>query len=135
MPGGKLKKRIKYKPIIIAAIILCVTGYLIFTGIRDTMTYYLTVSEVLAKQPGQLTETQKVDGVITPGSVQWDPKTLILSFKLADKAVSTSLTVHYKGVIPDSFKPGEELIVEGVYQWNGVFFATTLMPKCASKYE
>lgn len=116
-------------------IILIVTGYLIFTGIRDTMTYYLTVPEVLAKQPGQLTETQKVDGIITPGSVQWDPKTLNLSFKLADKAASTSLTVHYRGVVPDSFKPGEELIVEGVYQGNGVFFASALMPKCASKYE
>lgn len=125
----------KYKPIIISVIILVITGYLIYTGIRDTMTYYLTVPEVLAKQPGQLTETQKVEGIITPGSVQWDPKTLNLSFELADKTASTNLTVHYRGVVPDSFKPGSELIIEGAYQGDGLFLATTLMPKCASKYE
>lgn len=112
-----------------------ITGYLIYTGIRDTMTYYLTVPEVLAKQPGQLTETQKVEGIVTPGSVQWDPKTLNLSFELADKTASANLTVHYRGVVPDSFKPGGELIIEGAYQGNGLFLATTLMPKCASKYE
>ena len=38
----------KYKPIIISLVVVSVVGYLIFTGIRDTMTYYLTVSEVLA---------------------------------------------------------------------------------------
>ena len=49
-----MKKRIKYKPIIISAVILMVIGYLIYTGLRDTMIFYLTVSEVLAKPPEDL---------------------------------------------------------------------------------
>jgi cytochrome c-type biogenesis protein CcmE len=128
-----MKIRIKSKPIIISSVILLVIGYLIYTGLRDTMVFYLTVSEVLAKAPQDLTETQKVGGIVTAGSVQWEPKTLKLSFKLEDK--QAHVLVNYSGVVPDSFKPGAEVIVEGTYRGDGIFWATTIMPKCASKYE
>lgn len=128
-----MKKTFKYKPIIISAVIVLVIGYLIYTGLRDTMVFYLTVSEVLAKQPQDLTDTQKVGGIVNAGSVQWDPKTLKLSFELEDE--QGNLIVNYSGVVPDSFKPGTEVIVEGTYRGNGSFWATTIMPKCASKYE
>ena len=128
-----MKKTINYKPILISAIIFIVIVYLLYTGLRDTMTFYLTVSEVLAKTPEELTQTQKVGGVVTAGSVQWDPKTLQLSFKLEDDR--SNLMVNYAGVVPDSFKPGNEVIVEGIYSGDGNFWAKTIMPKCASKYE
>ncbi len=128
-----MKKGIKPKPIVISAVILIVIGYLIYTGLRDTMVFYLTVSEVLAKSPEDLTQSQKVGGLVTAGSVQWDPKTLKLSFKLEDK--QGNLIVNYSGVVPDSFKPGAEVIVEGTYRGDGNFLASTIMPKCASKYE
>lgn len=128
-----MEKRKKYKPFIISAVILIITGYLIYTGLRDTMTFYLTVSEALAHPPDQLTKSLKIGGTVTPGSVQWDSKTLKLSFKLADE--TSNLTINYTGVVPDSFKPGTEVIVEGAFQGNGDFLAVTIMPKCASKYE
>ena len=128
-----MKNGIKYKPIIISAVILLVIGYLIYTGLRDTMVFYLTVSEVLAKPAEDLTDTQKVGGMVTAGSVEWDPKTLKLSFKLEDQ--QANLIVNYSGVVPDSFKPGTEVIVEGTYRGSGNFWATNIMPKCASKYE
>ena len=128
-----MKRRIKYKPIVISAAILMVIGYLIYTGLRDTMVFYLTVSEVMAKSQEDLTDTQKVGGMVTAGSVQWEPKTLKLSFRLEDE--QANLLVNYSGVVPDSFKPGSEVIVEGTYRGDGSFWATTIMPKCASKYE
>ena len=123
----------KYKPIVISAVVLIVIGYLIYTGLRDTMVFYLTVSEVMAKPTGDLTATQKVGGTVNAGSVQWDPKALKLSFILEDE--QANLKVMYAGVVPDSFKPGSEVIVEGTYRGDGSFWATTIMPKCASKYE
>ena len=123
----------KVKPIVISAVIVIVIGYLMYTGLRDTMVFYLTVSEVMAKTPGDLTVTQKVGGQVNAGSVQWDPKALKLSFILEDE--QANLAVSYAGVVPDSFKPGGEVIVEGTYHGNGRFSATTIMPKCASKYE
>lgn len=128
-----LKNKRKLKPILACAVITLVIGYLIYTGLRDTMVFYLTVSEVMAKPPEALTDIQKVGGLVTAGSVEWDPRTLKLSFRLEDE--QANLTVNYAGVVPDSFKPGTEVIVEGEYRGGGDFRATTIMPKCASKYE
>ena len=128
-----MSKKKKLKPIIIAFVIFGIIGYLIYAGLRDTMTYYLTVSEVLASTTGASDEPIRVGGVVSPSSVQWDPKELKLSFKLEEK--ESSLLVDYQGVVPDSFKPGTEVVLEGIYSGNGHFIATTIMPKCASKYE
>ena len=128
-----MKKRSTLKPVLIAIIGVLIIGYLIYTGIRDTMTYYLTVSEVLAKEVALKNESVRVGGSVAPSSVNWDPRALKLTFNLVDGR--SSFWVHYNGVIPDSFKPGKEVVVEGVYAGEGRFNATQIMPKCASKYE
>ncbi|NIA31758.1 MAG: cytochrome c maturation protein CcmE [Actinobacteria bacterium] len=122
----------KFKPILISMVVLSVIAYLIYTGLRDTMTYYLTVSEVLAQTAENQDQTLRVGGNVAPGSVRWDPKNLILIFVIQDE--NAGITINYRGVVPDSFKPGREVVVEGTYTGNGTFNATTIMPKCASKY-
>ena len=128
-----MKKKKKMKPIIVSSVIFLVIGYLIYAGLRDTMTYYLTVSEVLASTTEVGNEPIRVGGLVSPSSVQWDPKDLKLSFTLEEKG--SSMAIDYQGVVPDSFKPGIEVVLEGIYGGNGQFKATTIMPKCASKYE
>lgn len=127
-----MKKR-SSKIIIISLVTLSVFGYLIYTGVRDTMTYYLTVSEVLAKPMESPEEVVRVGGIVSAGSVKWDQKDLRLYFIMADE--KASLNIDYRGVVPDSFKPGNEVVIEGIYRGEGKFVATTIMPKCASKYE
>ncbi|MEE8430580.1 MAG: cytochrome c maturation protein CcmE [Candidatus Desulfatibia sp.] len=122
----------KFKPILISLVVLSVVSYLIYAGVRDTMTYYLTVSEVLAQPSENQDQTLRVGGNVSPGSVQWDPKNLRLLFTIKDE--KASIAVDYRGVVPDSFKPGVEIIIEGTYTGDGKFKATTIMPKCASKY-
>jgi len=125
----------KMKPILISMLIVSIVGYLVYTGIRDTMTYYLSVSEVLAQTPDNRNQTLRIGGSVSPGSVEWDPKNLRLQFVIQDNQDDkTGITVDYRGVVPDSFKPGREIIVEGTYTGDGKFKATTIMPKCASKY-
>jgi len=126
-----VKKR-RLKLILITLVAICVTGYLVYTGIRDTMAYYLTVSEVIAQDPQLSDRGVRVGGKVLEGSVNWDPKTLKLSFVIEDD--STTLPVVYQGVVPDSFKQGEKVIIEGVYA-AGVFTASEIMPTCPSKYE
>ncbi len=122
----------KFKPILISLVVVSVISYLIYTGVRDTMTYFLTVSEVLAQPSENQDQTLRVGGNVSPGSVKWDPKNLRLLFTIQDE--KASIAVDYRGVVPDSFKPGGEIIVEGTYTGDGKFKATTIMPKCASKY-
>ena len=45
------------------------------------------------------------------------------------------LPVRYKGVKPDMFQTGADVIVEGRLEPDGVFAASVLMTSCPSKYQ
>src|SRR2546425_9141805 len=116
-------------------------GYLMYTGIRETSTYYLTIEEFLLKREALANEGVRVAGRVQAGSIRWDAKELRLSFVLgpfkkegeADHPVG--VPVHYQGVLPDMFAEGRDVIVEGRYDAGGGLAAKTLMTSCPSKYE
>jgi cytochrome c-type biogenesis protein CcmE len=58
-----------------------------------------------------------------------------LHFRLRDVKGTATVPVVYKGSVPDLFRPGRDIVVEGRFQ-NGVFIATpgTMVTKCPSKY-
>ncbi|MBI2830604.1 MAG: cytochrome c maturation protein CcmE, partial [Chloroflexi bacterium] len=52
-----------------------------------------------------------------------------------DAKSNSSIKSVYKGSdIPDTFKPGAEIVIEGTLDASGVFQARKLMPKCPSRY-
>jgi cytochrome c-type biogenesis protein CcmE len=57
-------------------------------------------------------------------------------FQLRDVKGTTTVTVVYKGSVPDLFKTGNDVVVDGRMR-NGVFVAVpnTLVTKCPSKYQ
>jgi cytochrome c-type biogenesis protein CcmE len=60
-----------------------------------------------------------------------------VSFTLLDKDnPGETLRVSYRGAVPDAFKAGAEVIVEGGLDGEAkTFKATTLITKCPSKYQ
>jgi cytochrome c-type biogenesis protein CcmE len=71
--------------------------------------------------------------LIQEGSIAYDSANLLLTFQISDE--TGTLPVIYKGVRPDMFQEGAEAVVEGHYETDGRFKATSLMLKCPSKYE
>jgi cytochrome c-type biogenesis protein CcmE len=59
-----------------------------------------------------------------------------LRFRLRDVKGSAFVPVVYKGSVPDLFRTGRDVVVDGRMQ-NGVFVAVpdTLVTKCPSKYS
>lgn len=128
--GRKKGKRFLVAGLVLAAAL----GYMIYSAIAANSEYYLTVSEVYA-MGAQAQESQiKIGGMVVEGSVVWDRATNAVSFNISDEKGKT-MPVTYRGVVPDSFQPGAEVILEGKLREDGRFAATTLLAKCASKYE
>ena len=125
-------KKKRNKIILITLISFSVIGYLVYAGLRDTMMYYLTVGELIDMQDQPANGGVRVGGKIREGSVKWDPKTLTLNFVIGDER--GTVPVVYNGVVPDSFKQGEKVILEGLFA-KGLFRASQIMPTCPSKYE
>ena len=121
--------------IIGATIIVAAVTYLVYTGIRETSVYYLTIEEFLSKREAVAGEGLRVSGQVGAKSIDWNPATLDLKFRLVDEKSNDGVMVDYNGVLPDMFADGRDVIVEGTYGREGSFHARTLLTACPSKYE
>ena len=121
------------------AVVAGLVGYLMFTGMQESMIYYHTPTELVERygaDPGYGEVGVKVGGRVVPGSVRFNERSLDLSFTLVDiEQPGTSFPVHYQGPLPDTFQEGADVVVEGKYSAAGGFEATTLLTKCGSRYE
>lgn len=110
-------------------------GFLVFTGIAGNSTYFLEVSEALAMPPEKL-QSVRLGGSVRPGTVTRPDGVLGVDFVLQDmNDPSQGVRVSYKGAVPDAFKPGCEVIVEGGIRPDGSFSLHSLSTNCPSKYK
>lgn len=114
-------------------------GYLMVTGMKESMIYYHTPDELMERisaDPTYRGSGVKVGGRVVPGSVDFDPRTLDLRFDVIDiVSGTTSFPVHFQGPLPDTFEEGRDVVIEGRLNDAGEFEATTVLTKCGSRYE
>ena len=118
------------------AVVLGAAGVLMAGAIKDTGIYFLTPNELEAKvvaDPTLVGTGVKVGARVVPGSVVRDPSGRAVSFLMTDG--QATYPVLYRGIIPDTFSDSVEVVVEGRLDASGTFQATTLLAKCASRYE
>ncbi len=122
--------------IVAFSLLLLGLGYLIFSGLSKDSAYFLNVSEALAMNPKDLGKA-RLFGKVDAEGLTSKSGALGVKFRLLDKDnLGKYIWVDYAGAVPDTFKPGVEVIVEGDFQGDtGVFQAGTLMTKCPSKYK
>jgi cytochrome c-type biogenesis protein CcmE len=107
-------------------------GYLAFAGVQKGWVYTLGVDQY-ATSPDQQAKRVRLCGKVGEEQLDIRKAQLAASFQL--KGEKEFIPVAYKGVIPDMFKAGSEVVVEGKRDGSGVFQADLLITKCASKYE
>lgn len=120
--------------LIVGLAVAIALGYLGFTAFQGASMYYLTVDELLARGDGAYGEQVRLMGKVEDGSVVRDSETNTLRFTVTGED-GTSLPVVYSGIVPDAFKQGADVVVEGSLTRAGAFEADSLLVKCPSKYE
>jgi len=117
-----------------AALIAAAVSYLVYAGIRTTSMYYLELPEFVARRDALAGETLRVKGWVRHGSVDRTVATNELRFELASQDDTGGVPVSYRGIMPDMFAEGREVVVEGRYDGRGLT-ARQIMTSCPSKYE
>src|SRR6202789_1856786 len=126
---------------IAAAVILGTIGWLAYSGYGANKSYYVTIAELGGMGDKAYHNQLRVEGFVQPGSIEHNgPHVdfILNEFEShSPKAASGRLLkVSYKGSEPppDTFKDDSQALALGTYGRDGVFHASILQAKCASKY-
>jgi cytochrome c-type biogenesis protein CcmE len=115
--------------VVIAAALI----WLGFVGFQESKAYYVTVDEYRSMQGSRDGKTLKLAGEVIAGSI--DRAKSPMEFVLGNQDKTIRVRYVGKDIIPDTFKDGTKALVEGKAGPDGVFRATHIEAKCASKYE
>jgi cytochrome c-type biogenesis protein CcmE len=113
-------------------LIVFLLGYLAYTGVQDTKSYYVTISELHKMGNGAYAKRLRVAGNVQPGSIHRTGTHVQFVLMEQDQLLS----VDYSGTEapPDTFKDDSQALADGSFGRDGVFHAKALQAKCASKY-
>lgn len=127
------RKRSPARLVVALSIAAVLAVFLLYTSIAGGGTPSISPSEL-----GGRTENVSLVGVAL-GPVTGDPYKDGMRFRLRDARGGSKETVDvlYAGSVPDLFKVGRELVVDGRLGGDGVFVATpgSMVTKCPSKYS
>jgi cytochrome c-type biogenesis protein CcmE len=116
----------------VTVVILLALGYLAYTGVQDSKSYYVTIKELRGMDDAVYAKRLRVAGNVVPGSIKRSGTHVEFMLKELDQ----TLPVVYTGTEapPDTFKDDSQALAEGSFGRDGVFHAKQLQAKCASKY-
>lgn len=138
--------------------ILGAVVFLIWNATAANQEFFMTVDELNAKGETVIDRNLKVSGAVIGDTIQYDAKTLTLTFEVAhvpgDNSEIESLgglaevlhqavmdpsrsrmTVIYEGPMPDLLRHEAQAILTGRLGEDGIFYADELLLKCPTKYE
>ena len=126
-----MSKNLKFG--LLAAIILGSLGWLAAGGISQTATYYKEIAELQSMGSDGVDKRLRVGGDIEANSIVREGNLVHFTIMQND----LKLKVVYSGIdpLPDTFKDGSQALADGKLASDGVFHATKVQAKCASKYE
>jgi len=115
-----------------SVLIVFLLGYLAYTGVQDSKSYYVTISELHKMGNSAYSRRLRVAGNVQPGSIKRNGTHV--NFVLVEQ--DQQLSVDYSGTEapPDTFKDESQALADGSFGRDGVFHAKQLQAKCASKY-
>jgi cytochrome c-type biogenesis protein CcmE len=116
----------------VTVLILAALGYLAYTGVQDSKSYYVTIKELRGMDDAVYSKRLRVAGNVVPGSI----KRTGTHVEFTLKEQELTLPVVYTGTEAptDTFKDDSQALAEGSFGRDGVFHAKQLQAKCASKY-
>ena len=110
---------------------LAVTAFLVLRAFEENIIFFVTPSDL---QHRVLTGDEKfrLGGLVTEGSVLKAEDSLQVTFLVTDGG--GFVPVSYEGILPDLFREGQGVVVEGVLLESGIFRADQVLAKHDENY-
>lgn len=123
------RKQQRFTFIIVGLVLFALAVGLILTAMQDGISFFKTPTQILTEKLDK-TRRLRIGGLVVVDSVS--RKDEVLSFVVTDN--QSELKVRYKGVVPDLFKEGQGVVLEGYLDDNKMFLADSLLAKHDENY-
>lgn len=117
-------------------LVVAVIGILVWLaagGVNEAKTYYKTISELNQMGDRAAAQRIRVGGDVEKGSIQRLGRDV--HFTLTQDNVKLKVVYSGSDPLPDTFRDGSQALADGKLGSDGVFRASKIQAKCASKYE
>ena len=98
-------------------------GWIAIRGLTGNFVYYLTPTDVVAHHQAEVGQRIRLGGYVVPGSVHHASS--VLMFTVTDG--TDSMQISDVGAVPELFKAGQGVVLEGALGADGRFHADTLL--------
>ncbi|EPY02265.1 cytochrome c maturation protein CcmE [Magnetospirillum fulvum] len=115
--------------VLLGLLALGAAATLVLTAISDSLVYFYTPSDLVSK-PQPEGRRMRIGGLVQDHSVIRDGKSV--TFVVTD--LVHTLPVTYAGILPDLFREGQGVVVEGKMGGDGTFLAAEVLAKHDEKY-
>lgn len=129
-----MMKNLKF--VLLAIIFTAVVGFLVIEATKSSSSTVYVPSELPRVAAGKSLNRIRVGGKVSDKAInyQLEPE-IVLSFEVEDlEKTTSSIPVVYRGLKPDMFAVGRNVIIDGDFI-NGTIKANKLLTQCPSKYE
>ncbi len=123
------------KRIFLIATVLVVGGALIslvVSSCTGALVYFYTPTEIMAEGDSLNGKKVRIGGMVQEGTLVRETGTLKISFMVTDG--EKLFPVRYEGMLPDLFREGQGVIVEGTWQSGRDFAASSILAKHSEDY-
>ena len=104
---------------------------LALVALQDTVTFFFTPSQA-AERSIAAGQRVRLGGLVEEKSIRKLADGVTTEFRVTDRA--KAVIVRYKGVLPDLFREGQGVVVQGAFEADHSFTATTVLAKHDENY-
>jgi cytochrome c-type biogenesis protein CcmE len=121
----------RWRLLLCLAVVVGALGWVTVRGLTGSFVYYLTPTDIVSLHKAPAGERVRLGGYVVPGSVGHSAGTL--TFTVSDG--TDSVPVSDTGSVPELFKPGQGVVLEGTVGADGRFHSDTLLVKHSGDYR
>ena len=125
------RKRKRLLVVLLGLGLLGVASALVLFAFNDNLVFFMSPSDLATKGAPE-TRRLRLGGLVEAGSVARRADGRTIDFKVTDGG--EDVPVVFSGVLPDLFREGQGVVVEGVLSKDGVFKADTVLAKHDERY-
>jgi cytochrome c-type biogenesis protein CcmE len=110
--------------------VLAVAVALVLSAMRQSIVFFNSPTDIVEQHVPPGTRV-RVGGLVKDGSIKRSAD-LRINFAVTDG--KSDIPVAYQGIVPDLFREGQGVVVEGKMAGSGVFQADTVLAKHDERY-